>query len=77
MKEHIAPEVGDVFYSEHFQNKIIITHKCKMKDNSVAFVLFNGIRCWVDFETWITADCKYLGKSKVNINDLFKTENEE
>lgn len=70
-------EVGDVFYNEHFQNKFIITHKYKMKDGSVACILFNGIRCWVEFETWITVDYKYLGKAKANINDLFKTENEE
>jgi hypothetical protein len=25
----------------------------------------------------MSKDCKYLGKSKANIDDLFKTENEE
>lgn len=70
------PEVGDVFYNEHFQNKFIITHKYKMKDNSVACILFNGIRCWVEFETWINADYKYLGKSKVSVKELFDVEEE-
>lgn len=65
------PEVGDVFYNEYFQNKFIITHKTKLKDDSIVFIVFNGIRCWTEFETWITVDYKYLGKSKVSIKELF------
>lgn len=71
------PEVGDVFFDNHYNHRFIITHKTKLKDDSTIFIVFNGIRCWTEYETWLTVDYAYLGKSKVSIEDLFKTENEE
>ena len=71
MKEHITPEVGDIWISPK-GIKIYITQVCPrfyvVTEKGIATTRF-----WADFNKNYT----YLGKSKVNINDLFKTENEE
>ena len=38
---------------------------------------YSGIQVFWEKLDMFCKDCKYLGKSKANINDLFKTENEE
>ena len=82
MKEHITPEVGDVFYNEKLDEKIYIyklwEHNKKGKFVKLliketyglfleAFLLKN-----INFKSM-----KYLGKSKANIDDLFNTENKK
>ena len=77
MKERITPEVGDVwiveetnvsFYIEGVEEDVIIALQ------SVGKMLLHEIM--IDTEV-LHKHCTYLGKSKANINDLFKTENEE
>lgn len=66
-----TPEVGDVFYSEEWGLKLVITFE--------KYGIFWGI--WETGQSvagFSSFDDKvYLGKSKANIDDLFKTENEE
>lgn len=68
------PEVGDVFQSkEDTDIKVYITGK-----NNVGFeaLVSNRAEIW-DIDSWYFNEdyFTYLGKSKVNIEDLFKTEN--
>ena len=77
MKEHITPEVGDVFYVKPFPNqKRIITHIIEYK-NIITYVVFDGRQTYETSLSRIKKEFTYLGKSKENIDDLFKTENEE
>ena len=76
MKEHITPEIGDVFQSNEDKDvRLHITGK-----NNVGFeaVVSDRKEIW-DIDSWYFDEkyYTYLGKSKANINDLFKTENEE
>jgi hypothetical protein len=69
-----TPEVGDVFQSkEDTDIKLYITGK-----NNVGFeaLVSNSAEIW-DIDSWYFDEdyYTYLGKSKVNIEDLFKTEN--
>lgn len=75
-KEHITPEVGDVWQSTRkSRQKIYITNTLGrvycITEQGVA-----SIRFYSDFSDKY-GTYKYLGKSKANIDDLFKTENEE
>ena len=82
MKEHITPEVGDVFYNEKLDEKIYI-YKLWEHDKKGKFAKFLIKESYGLFlEAFLLKDInfksmKYLGKSKANISDLFKTENEE
>ena len=76
MKEHITPEVGDVFQSvvdTDIRIYIIDKHK-----NWYEILVSDKREVW-DINEWVywKDDYTYLGKSKANIGDLFKTENEE
>ena len=69
------PEVGDVFQSkEDTDIKLYITGK-----NNVGLecLVSNNREIW-DIDSWYFDEdyYTYLGKSKVKIEDLFKTENE-
>ena len=71
------PEVGDVFYVKPYPNmKRIIVNILEYK-NQVTYSVFNGEAVYEYPITKIKRELKYLGKSKVKIEDLFKTENEE
>lgn len=68
------PEVGDVF--EYNDTRYLIT-----KVNSIGYVYIFGIKAQPEFISQTFANdgraflkMQYLGKSKVNIEDLFKTE---
>ena len=82
MKEHITPEVGDVFYNEKLDEKIYI-YKLWKHDKKRKFVKVLIKETYGLFlEPFLLKDInfenmKYLGKSKANIDDLFKTENEK
>lgn len=72
-----TPEVGDVWYtkSKKAGNKRIIISGIK---NSVVYVLSeNGVASTRWCYVFKNGNYTYLGKSKANIDDLFKTENEE
>lgn len=71
-----TPEVGDVFYVRPYPNmKRIIVNIIEYK-NQVTYSVFNGQSIYEYSISRIKKELKYLGKSKVNISDLFKTENE-
>lgn len=68
------PEVGDVWRSSTCKMFIVrITKKGFVHCVSTDIGGFHTSRTELDF---IQKYCIYLGKSKVNIEDLFKTENE-
>lgn len=67
-----TPEVGGIFYDYDSEQKLVITFE--------KYDMFWGLwETGQSFSCWIAKDFddkKYLGKSKANIDDLFKTENE-
>lgn len=72
MKEHITPEVGDVWENPKTHHRHIILaigsyYKC--------FCDTGGISIKYSYDFGETLE--YIGKSKANIDDLFVTENEE
>ena len=72
----------------HISNNLSILNGLKLSFKSVVFFLifemifamiyeYSGMQVfWENLDTFCE-DCKYFGKSKVKIEDLFKTENEE
>jgi len=82
------PEVGDVWLYKYEEFKTeyyisaIASYECP---EYYVFLLYkNGnnqvVGCWWGKEKWektLLQDFTYLGKSKANIDDLFRTENEE
>ena len=77
MKEHITPEVGDVWLFDDVKWHIIehreyCTSVYGITDIKNGLSKIEGIS-----EILLMEHGKYLGKSKANINDLFKTENEK
>lgn len=76
MSKDITPEVGDVFQSVVDTDiRIYIIDKYK---GGYEVLVSDKREVW-DINEWHywKDDYTYLGKSKANINDLFKTENEE
>ncbi|MBQ8677203.1 MAG: hypothetical protein IJ529_01895 [Alphaproteobacteria bacterium] len=77
-----TPEAGDIFYNEKLDEKIYI-YKLWEDDKKGKFVkLLIKETYGLFLEALLLKDInfesmKYLGKSKANIDDLFKTENEE
>ena len=72
MKEHLKPEVGDVYWDSEANLKLVITFE--------KYDMFWGL-----WETGISFSCltainfndkKRLGKSKANINDLFEVQDD-
>lgn len=72
MKEHITPEVGDVWQNKTGRLRVYIT---KVDVWGIIGITSSG--AVVSKNMYHLEKYTYLGKSKVNINDLFKTENEE
>lgn len=74
MTEKFNPEVGDVWYI--LGSKIYIT---RINNDFVETIKQHYHDCYMDITYRISdllQEGKYLGKSKCNIEDLFKTENE-
>lgn len=73
------PEVGDIFYSEYY-NESIYLYKFLEDSNKEKYVRLIILGTYGLFiETFLLKDInfknmKYLGKSKTKIGDLFKTE---
>lgn len=67
------PEVGDVFESPFAKYLVILNYgdycHCVAKEKTLT-----DVRKPATF--YLTDKCKYIGKSKYKIEDLFKTENE-
>lgn len=70
------PEVGDVYIDEDMNIKLLIIHINKYNGSFECLLhdMDNNIIYTKVF--YFLTNCKYLGKSKVKIEDLFKTENE-
>lgn len=66
-------QVGDIFWDYDSEQSLVITFE--------KYDMFWGLwETGQSFSCWTSTnfnDKKYLGKSKANIDDLFKTENEE
>jgi hypothetical protein len=69
-------EVGDVWEDEDMNIKLLIIYISRYNGSFDCLVhdMDNNIIYTKTF--YFLNDCKYLGKSKGNIEDLFKTENE-
>ena len=77
-KEHITPQVGDVWEYKYGFDKIHIIETDL--SNGYVRVLKKITGKYLqqrEYTAEFFNDCRYLGKSKANIDDLFKTENEE
>lgn len=73
-----TPEVGDVWEYKYGFDKIYIIEIDL--PNGYVRVLKKITGKYIqqrEYTTEFFNDCRYLGKSKANIDDLFKTENEE
>lgn len=69
-----TPEVGDLY--QIYSDKVVIIYV----DNRMldCLIYFEGRLGTIPFsKKFFNNNAKYLSKSKANINDLFKTENEE
>ena len=66
-------QIGDIFWDSEAEQSLVITFE--------KYDMFWGLwETGQSFSCWTAKDFndkKYLGKSKANIADLFKTENEE
>lgn len=79
MKEHITPEVGDVW-----ETNLHICYVVNVTDNGVEIIFrSNPYYSGIDTQTASCSDnifkalWQFKCKSKVSLDDLFKTENEE
>lgn len=73
------PEVGDIFYSEYYNESIYLYKflEDRNKEKYVRLIILGTYGLFI--ETFLLKDInfknmKYLGKSKTKIGDLFKTE---
>lgn len=67
-----VPEVGDVFSYKDYKIYVIDVQK----DIHCTFLVTDDWKYWTT-QAYVFSEYTYLGKSKVCIDDLFKTENEE
>lgn len=73
-----TPEVGDVWVFKSLDIKVRIIYA---DEQTIEYIYYSPCIDFIkknstDFKDFIKL-YKYLGKSKANINDLFKTDNEE
>lgn len=75
MTEKFKPEVGDVFQSE--EDTDVRLYVTGINNVGLECLVSNNREIW-DIDSWYFDEdyYTYLGKSKVKIEDLFKTENE-
>ena len=75
MSKDRTPEVGDVWIDTETDR---IYHITLVENDIIWFAMiyeYSGIQVFWEKLDMFCKDCKYLGHSKANINDLFKTEN--
>lgn len=91
MSEHITPEVGDVWIHKKQGNPLYITDVGGNYISFISYTVdeitkrkrkdyFTNTFCGLHNDERYTRFAeiyKYLGKSKANIDDLFKTENDD
>ena len=70
-----TPEVGDVFQSK--EDTDVRLYVTGINNVGLECLVSNNREIW-DIDSWYFDEnyYTYLGKSKINIEDLFKTENE-
>lgn len=69
-----TPEVGDVWIDTETDR---IYHITLVENDIIWFAMIyecSGMQVFWEKLDMFCKDCKYLGKSKANIDDLFKTE---
>ena len=69
-----TPEVGDVW---KIKGKDTLFHIEAVEDAFVTVYILPTVFGRAVDKKLLEKHCEYLGKSKANIDDLFKTENEE
>lgn len=69
------PEVGDVWVRDYCQCHITRVQKSNDKIVAIHILNINMVKTFYSLDYFLE-NFKYLGKSKVKIEDLFKTENE-
>ena len=82
MSKDRIPEVGDIFESNGKKFTIVALYKWQGNVPTTYLLLWDEGRSYYSINMFSTdgykfQDCVYLGHSKANIDDLFKTENEE
>lgn len=70
------PQVGDVWIDEDMNIKLFIVGINKYNGSFECLLHDMDNNIFFTKKFYILTNCKYLGKSKVKIEDLFKTENE-
>ena len=74
----LKPEVGDVWESIFTGTKQYILYVGFMKSENLNVVkLFDGDRCTLIEDKVLFSNYKYLGKSKVNIDQMFEVDDEK
>lgn len=78
----VTPEVGDVWEITEDRKRVVLVKEDTLEDvfegvvNGMLAINEDYKRTWYKKHK-LAKVAVYLGKSKTNINDLFKTENEE
>lgn len=65
------PEVGDVFLN-NFSGERFVVFKKEKTEIYFLFIIDGSPQCLITGISRINEDYTFLGKSKVNINDLFE-----
>jgi len=65
------PEVGDVFSYKHYKMHVIAVQE----DVHCVFLVTDDWKYWIA-ETFVFAECSYLGKSETNIQQLFEVQDD-
>ena len=68
-----TPEVGDIYLDTRYNLKFVVIKS----RNNLYDIFTENLTAYLKFGKGFTEYSTYLGKSKANIDDLFKTENEE
>ena len=79
MKEHLKPEVGDVWVNKYDENKYYV-YAVFYYDDELEFGSVEMINEYLDVRkegSFYMQDFTYLGKSTAKIEQLFEVEDEE
>lgn len=80
MSKDRTPEVGDVWRPKNNEySRVIVTYYSDEFAVLLIAIRYAGILQKIKkyHKRWFVNNYTYIGKSKANIDDLFKTENEE
>lgn len=80
MSKDKMPEAGEVWQPKNNEySRVIVTYYSDEFEVLLIAIRYAGILQKIKkyHKKWFVNNYTYIGKSKANINDLFKTENEE